>query len=559
MKFGSAAILLLAVLAFGSTPRAQEEEPIRETVAVVNVEVPVRVFVDGRSIAGLAKDEFEILEDGKVQPINGFYSFHKQIHAAPGEPVAATADRKPMGRYFVLIFRTYECNEALAHGVDYLFDSVFRPDDQVLVLANNRTMMFERLAADAEARGKIMELLRAESLAARNQMLGYVRGIEQNLNMNKFRMALGGRAELAPDYLTNFLDNYLSAWKEFKRRYLALELDKFYYFSRHLENVRKEKWVLNFYQLEQFPQIAFGGEIDRQLRSYIDRLGSSENPTTKAQGRNIERLLQSIEREMKVAEDFPAAEASKLFYKVNATFHSFFMRVFLGGDDSEMVFRGVATDIENSLRALTEATGGTLAASNDVAASLAVVREKADDYYVLTYEPADAKKIGRIKVRARDRKYKVLYDDNIRADYIAAYLKKKEAENPAVKVTELAFRDRTLSFSHQRLFPGQDRGRAGRHAGRPHPRADRRRRQRVRPGQEIKGRQEDAGALPVLPLPGRRQIRHHRRRPGPGQRPQLHRGHPATGQVKLGREHSESARSSCSGVAPDVVRCRNSS
>jgi hypothetical protein len=446
MKCRSAAILFLAVLAFEATPRAQEEEPIREAVAVVNVEVPVRVFADGRSVAGLAKEDFEILEDGKVQAINGFYSFHKQIHATPGEPVAAPAAWQPAGRYFVLIFRTYESNEALKNGVDYLFDNVFRPDDQVLVMANNRTLMFERLRADEAARGKIMELLRSESLAAHNQMLSYVRGIEQNLNMNKFRMALGGRAELGVDYLTNFLDNYLSAWKEFKRRYLALEIDKFYYFSRHLEKVRKEKWVLNFYQLEQFPQIAFGGEIDRQLRSYIDRLGSSENPTTKAQGRNIERLLQSIERELKVAEDFPAAEASKLFYKVNATFHSFFMRVFHDGDDSEMVFRGVATDIENSLRALTEATGGTLTASNDVAAALAAVSEKADDYYVLTYEPADAKKIGKIKVKARDKKYKVLYDDNIRADYITAYLNKKDAENPAVKVTELAFRDRALSF-----------------------------------------------------------------------------------------------------------------
>jgi hypothetical protein len=307
--------------------------------------------------------------------------------------------------------------------------------------------MFERLAADGAAQEKILALLRSESLEARNRMMSFVRSIEQSLDMNKFRMSLGGRAQLGPDYLMNFLDSYLRAWQEFRRRYLALEIDKFYYFSRHLEKVRKEKWVLNFYQLEQFPQIAFGGEIERQLRTYIGELSSSDNATTKVQARTIERLLQSIEREMKVAEDFPAEEASKLFYKVNATFHSFFMRVFHDADDSEMEFRSVATDIENSLRSLTEATGGTLAASNDVAASLAAVSEKADDVYILTYEPANPKKVGKIKVSVKGKKYKVLFDDNIRADYISEYLQKKEAENPALKIQELSFKDGKLSFA----------------------------------------------------------------------------------------------------------------
>jgi hypothetical protein len=452
------AFLILVCLAFFAALAGQTEETIKEAISVVNVEVPVRVFADGQSVPGLGKEDFEIFEDGKPQLINGFYSFHKKMKPQAEATSASTPGQPRAGRYFVLIFRIYEYNGQLENGLQYLFDSIFRPDDQVLIIANNRTMMIERLGANAGAQNKIAELIRSESKAARNQMLGFVRSIEQSLDMTKFRMSLSGRADLSPDYLANFLDSYLQAWQEFKRRYLSLEIDKFYYFSRHLEKVKKEKWVLNFYQLEQFPQIAFGGDVERQLRNYIGQLDTSENPTIKAQSRHIERLLQSIEREMKVAEDFPAEEASKLFYKVNATFHSFFMRVFLDADSSEMQFRNVATDIENSLRSLTEASGGTLTAANKIDAALASVSEKTDDCYVLTYEPANAQKIGKIKVTVKDRKFKVLYDNNIRADYINEYLRKKEAATPSVKISELSFKEKKLFFVVSDFFLAKIQG-----------------------------------------------------------------------------------------------------
>ncbi|MBN2346775.1 MAG: hypothetical protein JXO51_10340 [Candidatus Aminicenantes bacterium] len=443
--------MVLWLLLAAAPLQAQTEEPIRETVSVVNVEVPVRVFAAGRPVSGLAKEDFTIREDGKEQPINGFAFFQKRMNPA----AALVRDGRAAegaGRHFVLVFRTYECNEPLENGLRFLFSDVLRPEDQLLVMANNRTLQFERLGDDAGTEAKLLELLRSESVAARNQMLNFVRSIEQALNMTKFRTALrgGGRAgigsELSAEYLTNFLDNYLKAWQEFKRRYLRLELEKFYYFARHLERIRREKWVLNFYQLEQFPQIAFDSDIDRQLREYIGQLAASDNPTQKVQSRTLERQLQSIHREMNVADDFPAAEASKLFYKVNATFHSFFMRTFLSGDSADLQFRSVATDIENSLRALTETTGGTLVSSNDLDQALAAAGDKSDEFYVLTYEPTHPKKVGKIKVTVKGGDYKVLYDNNIRADYIRAYLERMEAENPAVKITGLSFRDRKLSF-----------------------------------------------------------------------------------------------------------------
>jgi selenocysteine lyase/cysteine desulfurase len=49
-----------------------------------------------------------------------------------------------------------------------------------------------------------------------------------------------------------------------------------------------------------------------------------------------------------------------------------------------------------------------LTSSNEIDAALEAVKEKADDFYMLTYEPTHAKKVGKIKVTVREKKFKVL-------------------------------------------------------------------------------------------------------------------------------------------------------
>jgi hypothetical protein len=440
--------LMTIPLVFSLRPIPGQEEPIKESVSVTNVEVPVRVLSKNQAVAGLQKEDFRIFEDGRPQTINGFYSLRKKIAAAAEEMSPdVNAPQLPAGRYFVLVYRLYEFNQDVQDSLDYLFRNLFQPDDQLLVLANKSTLAFTRLGSDERAQSKISELIKSESLAQYNRLLTYLQQIETSLNMTQFKMALRSREDLRPEYLNGFLQAYLETWKDFKRNYLRLDIDKYYYFARYLEGIRKQKWVLNFYQLEQFPQIAFGGQMEQQLRSVISEMESSENPTVSAQGRIIRKLKSSIDMEMKVADDFPSEEVSKLFYKVNATFHSFFMRMTKDTGGKELQFSQVATDIENSLRQLSEKTGGALLASNDLADSLAQVAQKEDVVYMLTYEPSNPKKIGKIKVTVANKKYDVLYDNNIRADYIAAYLEKKGAENPSISITGLSFREKKLSLS----------------------------------------------------------------------------------------------------------------
>jgi len=104
-----------------------------------------------------------------------------------------------------------------------------------------------------------------------------------------------------------------------------------------------------------------------------------------------------------------------------------------------------ATDLEDNLRELTRKTGGNLITSTDIASSLDAISKTEDSLYMLSFVPANPKKIGKIKVVVAHGKFDVLYDDNQRIDYVADYLKKKELESPSVMLKKMSFADKKLS------------------------------------------------------------------------------------------------------------------
>jgi hypothetical protein len=232
------------------------------------------------------------------------------------------------------------------------------------------------------------------------------------------------------------------------------DIDSYYYFAKHLEGIKKEKWVINFYQMEMFPQISMSGKTRRTIRKFINALHTSTNPENVDIARILDRLLNDIDRALNVSQDFPAEAISKIFYKVDAAFHTIFMRSTIGIISQDYNYKAVSTDIENSLREITKATGGTLVTTNNLVQAMDAIGEKENVYYLLTYAPDNPHKTGKIKIVVSDKKYKVLYDDNIRADYIKDYLAGKEKEtnlpqNPdtAIRIADLKFVENVLSIS----------------------------------------------------------------------------------------------------------------
>src|SRR5690349_4759065 len=75
-------LLLLLSLFLGTSAAAQLVESIEVRVANVDVVVTDRA---GKPVHGLTKDDFELFENGKLQPITNFY----ELRETPAEAAAA--------------------------------------------------------------------------------------------------------------------------------------------------------------------------------------------------------------------------------------------------------------------------------------------------------------------------------------------------------------------------------------------------------------------------------------------------------------------------------------
>ncbi|MCK5058135.1 MAG: hypothetical protein KAT34_15895 [Candidatus Aminicenantes bacterium] len=424
----------------------QEDQVIREEVKVTNVEVPVRVFFKGKPMDNLTKPDFKLYEDGKLQEINGFYLNRKKINVPYYDLKAEEEKRKPViPRYFALVFNLTDYHENLEKGLDYMFDNILKEDDQLLVMMNERIFFYEDLSDKELVHRNIKNLARNIGTGARKEIIDYLRRIERRTDELRHLLqadqdaveraaARGGdkvNVSQRGRYIERFLTEYVATWSEFKRRYLSPNLDKFYYFSRHLQKIKREKWVINFHQMIKFPQIK---RTSDSMQGLIDLLDTNK--------------YHKMNFELKAATDFPTEDVSRLFYKVNATFHSILIPTPKDIVSEDLEYREISTAFENFLRDITKKTGGTLISSANLVSALDTIRDVEDIYYMLTYEPEDPKKIGKIKVVLTDKtaKYKVVYDKNIRSAYIKEYLAKKAAENPVIKIKEMAFANKKLEL-----------------------------------------------------------------------------------------------------------------
>ncbi|MCK5057279.1 MAG: hypothetical protein KAT34_11525 [Candidatus Aminicenantes bacterium] len=452
----------------------EQKEKIREEVSVTNVEVPVRVFYKGKAVGDLTRKDFKLYENKRLQTINGFYLKKRKIkiddiRLSTGEPEPEPEPEKksPPPRFFVLVFRVTNYTEKMKKGVAYLIENVLRDNDQLLVFVNDKTIFLNKGHRKVKRKDILDQVIREESIKANQRLVSYFIKIQRALNMARTELKLqddqGRRVAVIarPDILVNFLEDYLASWVEYKKKYLLPDIDKYYNFANFLEKIDKEKWVISFYQIEMFPKMKYSGELRQQIELIMSELlvGRSEDIVY---SRQMLSLLTEIDRELNVADDFHSDEISKLFFKVDATCHSIFCGVQKDSMSQDLEFKRISTDIENSLREMTANTGGALIASNDLESALRTISEKEDIYYMLTYAPDDPRETGKIKVEVSDKKYDVVYDSNMRADYIKEYLEKKRALSPTILLDDISFKEKKLRMEISNfLMQKTEEGRKG--------------------------------------------------------------------------------------------------
>ncbi len=416
------------------------QETIEEKVEVINIEVPVRVIYKGKLLGGLKKSDFKIYENGKIQHIHGFNEYRRKIDVKETEFDIRLEKVIYQPRLFVLVFNLTDYFLKMDKGIDYLFEKVFRKHDRIMVLANY-TFIPEKTITDLQThKNQLKSIIKKECKTARVQVLKVFRDMENQLHLLKNELSYGFIFRSPLQAIVAFLDKYLMYFRIYKESYLIPDLDKYYHFARYLEKVKMEKWVINFYQLERFPKLRSEGSLWKKIEQQIGWNAEGK--------RRLQDLLRRIDIELKVSTDFPVDQITKLFLKVNTTFHSIFMKPVNIDSSEDYEYREINTDIENTLREITKITGGELILSNNLEKSLEKITEKEDIFYLLTYEPSDKQKRNRkIKVKVKGKPYKVIYDKTVYADFFKDYLDKKEKDIPEIRIENLHYNNRTFSFN----------------------------------------------------------------------------------------------------------------
>ena len=328
-----------------------------------------------------------------------------------------------------------------------MFDKVLSPQDQLLVFINNRTREYNDLQAKEKIHAEIELDLKEQSHTALNLMRGNLRELDYLVKTTKSAIQNKTALQSTPAMLSEFLNKFLVVLTNYKRRFLTQDTDQFYFFAKHLEKIKKEKWVVSFYQIAMLPRFSVNRDLIMLVQYVIDDCQGSGNAELNSFGRILTRLLQAIEKESMTGVEFPAKDIGKLFLKSNATFHSILMNTQIDADNQDLNFNQISSNVESSLRELTKNTGGALISSTDLVSSLSTLSQIEDSYYMLSFSPQIANKVGKIKVNVPNKDYDILYDDNQKADYIAKYLNKKTDDNPNVKISGLAMAGKKLTLN----------------------------------------------------------------------------------------------------------------
>lgn len=437
-------VLLLGI----TVPAAQQDnEDIRETIKVVNTELLVRVYYKGKPVDNLTKSDFKLYENKKLKEINGFFLKRKKMKIHELE-LTVNQEKSWEPRYFILAFHITHYNDYIKKGLDYIFDNILMKSDKLLAFVNDRTTFFDTLEDKTAVKTKLDRFLADVSLESRNRLLLYLMQVENEVGKHKFQMSLRSSTGPATNIhilIYNYFNNFQRIWNDYKQRYLVPDIDKYYNFAHFLKDIRQEKWVIDFYQFELFPNIMVDSESMQQIKQYLGQWQASTFvPEHVNYARLISRQLIDIEKDLNLGKDFPAAEVARIFQNAGATFHSIFMRTSLSALQEDVEYKQISTELEHFLREITDKTGGKSMVSNKLDTTLDAIGEEEDIHYMLTFVPENPDKVGKIKIKTNNDKYKLIYNADPMGGIMGDYLAANNIKGKPVKIKEFKYENGKL-------------------------------------------------------------------------------------------------------------------
>ncbi len=368
---------ILAVVIFGVSALAA---PPQEAAAPAPafIEVRAHVTAEGRFVEDLTLADFQILEDGRSQPLISLELVRGgrvvRSEGGPGRP------SPEIGRTYTLLFQAVDWDPKLAEAISHLFGTVLKPGDALSLVTPVKPYNLQKDALAERTKSELSksmeDVLRKDILRGGGEYRELIRDLRRLIRAISGQTSSGGE-DLDTDVtmesgglgLEMQIDRYRQALMKLEGIRLVDEA-KLLTFADSLKGVPGQKTVVLFYQREYRPEIS-GATLNRMMSLYqenFDIIG------------NLMDLFQFYNRE----KAFDADRVRKAFADSGVDFHFIFMeqksqRIY-GATMKEQSEDTYAGFVSTAL-----ATGGTSASSVNPAEAFKSAARVSSDYYLLTY------------------------------------------------------------------------------------------------------------------------------------------------------------------------------
>ena len=359
----------LAAISLTAAPAQQ----IFHDVKVINIEVPVRVYKGDSFVDHLKREDFELLENGVPQDLDAVYLVRK-TNVARNEGGGAAMPRT--ARLFVLLFEMTDYQPEVARAMDFFFDRVIEPQDELILMTPMKTYALKSgtltKISRAKAKSDLLAKVRSDVMIGSSEYLGLIR---------ELTLIMTG---------DNDLDDKLQKYGETLSRLESLRYvdeKKLVEFARLLKSREGQKHVFFFYQKEVVPKIN-AKEIQKLMMENQDRpdiqLGLMEK-------------FEFFKRDV----TFDVSAVQKAFSDSSIAVHFLYLtrtRIAMAdvtqGRGAALSLEEQSEDVFSAFSEIARATGGLIDSSASAEQSFQRAVEASENYYLLYYRPRDYKPDG---------------------------------------------------------------------------------------------------------------------------------------------------------------------
>jgi VWFA-related protein len=392
----SIAAIAFAVLA--GAAQAQISEVIEVHVANVDVVVLDKA---GKPITDLTKDDFQLFENGKPQPLTNFYEMRSQTLATPSEgaaaaPAPAAAATEPPAearkRSIVIFFDSssiafFARNKAI-DSIQRLMSTLVRDgDDAMIVTWNHSLQVVQPFTSDRAALQHGIEVMQKKITNA--SLLNFEKTRVLDAGSNNIRTSTQSQGQYT---MQQAYDDALALWSnyaaEVRDRNSQLMSSVSSLFSVLAGSDRKKVFLFMAGELQDSP----GLDVLAQLDSMFEQAGIHVQSPAQLQAKDV-----GISTQLRKLAESASADGITM-YIVDVGSRQI--------DDNGRSMRDQGVDFLSDMNSITSfgmlagTTGGAiLNGSMNFDNALRDVSRDLDSYYSLGYRPSEGPKLRKIVVK----------------------------------------------------------------------------------------------------------------------------------------------------------------